>query len=160
VETGIIGKPTLKIEPGRFISCESTIIIAQINTIKNNGYKRFAGVDAGFNVLIRPTMYGSYHHIVVCKNNEENNMVTYDVAGPICESGDILGEARELPKLEEGEYLAILDAGAYGFTMSCPYNSRPRPAEVMVHEGESYLIRRAESYEDLIKNQQIPEYLK
>lgn len=160
VETGLIGEPTLKIEPGRFISCESTIILTQINTIKNNSYKWFAGVDAGFNILIRPTMYGSYHHILVCDNKKQDITITYDVAGPICESGDILGEAREFPKLEEEEYLAILDAGAYGYTMSCPYNSRPRPAEIIIHEGKSYLIRKAETYEDLLKDQQIPEYLK
>ncbi|MGV9171282.1 MAG: diaminopimelate decarboxylase [Promethearchaeia archaeon] len=159
VESGLIGKPTLKIEPGRFISCESTIILTQINTIKNNSYKWFAGMDAGFNVLIRPTMYGSYHHIVACNNEGGNEKITYDIAGPICESGDILGEAREFHKLEEEEYLAILDAGAYGFTMSFPYNSRPRPGEVLLHEGKSYLIREPESYEDLLKHQKIPDYL-
>ncbi|MFO8018395.1 MAG: diaminopimelate decarboxylase [Promethearchaeia archaeon] len=160
VKTGLLGEPTLKIEPGRFISCESTIILTQINTIKNNGYKWFAGVDAGFNVLIRPAMYGSYHHIMACNNRGENDTITYDIVGPICESGDILGREREFQKLEEEEYLAILDAGAYGFTMSSPYNSRPRPAEVLLHEGTSYLIREAESYEDLLEHQKIPDYLK
>ena len=87
-------------------------------------------------------------------------MTTYDVAGPICESGDILGKKRELPQLLEGDYLAILDAGAYGLTMSSPYNSRPRPAEVLVNEGKDYLVREAESLDDLLRHQVIPDHLK
>jgi len=160
VEKGKIGEPNLKIEPGRYISAEASIILAQINTIKNNGYKRFAGLNAGFNTLLRPTMYGSYHHIIGCKENPRNKVLKYDVAGPICESGDILGRDRDFPKLEEGDYLAILDAGAYGFTMSSPYNSRPRPAEILIDRGESYLIREAETFDDILQHQIIPKHLK
>ncbi|MFW9948315.1 MAG: diaminopimelate decarboxylase, partial [Candidatus Odinarchaeota archaeon] len=120
-----LGKPVFKIEPGRFLVAESCIIMTQINTIKDNGYKLFAGVDAGFNTLIRPTMYGSYHHIMKCNKNEQDKILKYDIAGPICESGDILGKERELPNLIEGDYLAILDTGAYGYVMSSNYNSRP-----------------------------------
>jgi diaminopimelate decarboxylase len=158
-EKANMGMPNLKVEPGRYLSAESSIILTQINTIKNNGYKLFAGVDAGFNTLIRPTMYGSYHHIISCKQNSERNLLKYDIAGPICESGDILGKDRQLPKLEEQEYLAILDAGAYGFIMSSAYNSRPKPAEVLIHNKKDFLVREAETLDDLIKNQIIPEHI-
>ena len=149
-----------KIEPGRYITAEASIILTQINTIKDNGYKLFAGVDAGFNTLIRPTMYGSYHHIIVCNKNSKEKTKKYDVVGPICESGDVFGKDRELPELFEGDYLAILDAGAYGFTMSSPYNSRPRPAEVLLNDQKSYLIRKAETFDDLLTHQEIPDHLK
>jgi diaminopimelate decarboxylase len=156
------GNPTLKIEPGRFLVAESSIILTQINTIKDNGYKKFAGVDAGFNTIIRPTMYGSYHHIISCISPTTSNgeKIHYDIAGPICESGDILGKARKLPKLHEKDYLAILDAGAYGFTMASVYNSRPCPPEILITDGKSYLIREAETYEDLFRLQKLPAHLK
>ena len=160
VEKGIIGEPFLFIEPGRYISAESCILLTQINTIKDNGYKVFAGINAGFNTLIRPTMYGSYHHIIPCNEKSEKKLETYDIVGPICESGDIIGKSRTLPELIEGDYLAILDAGAYGFTMSSNYNSRPRPAEILLSNGQSFKIRNEESYDDLIRNDIIPDYLK
>jgi len=160
VEKGDFGEPTFKIEPGRFLSAEASIILAQINTVKDNGFKKFAGLDAGFNTLIRPTMYGSYHHIIPCYMSEERDKVVYDVAGPICESGDILGRERELPELKEEEYLAILDAGAYGFTMSSPYNSRPRAAEILINDGKMIKIREAETYDDILKHQTIADHLK
>jgi diaminopimelate decarboxylase len=153
-------KPNLKIEPGRFLCAEASIILTQINTIKNNGYKLFAGVDAGFNTLIRPTMYGSYHHIIPCNQNKDDKLLKYDIAGPICESGDILGKDRNLPILNEEDFLAILDTGAYGFIMSSSYNSRPRPAEILINQGKSHLIRTAENNEDLLRHQTIPDYLK
>ena len=104
-------------------------------------------------------MYGSYHHIIVCNNNTKEKTHKYDVVGPICESGDVLGKDRELPELFEGDYLAILDAGAYGYTMSSPYNSRPQPAEILINNGNSYLVRKAETYDDLLNNQIIPDHL-
>lgn len=155
-----IGEPAFKIEPGRYLSAESSIILTQINTIKNNGYKLFAGVDAGFNTLLRPILYNSYHHIIPCNKKDKEKTLTYDVAGPICESGDILGKNRELPELNEKEFLAILDAGAYGFTMSSTYNSRPRAAEILIKDGNIHKIREAETYDDLLKNQIIPDHLK
>jgi len=159
VEKGNIGGPFLFIEPGRFISAESGIILTQINTIKDNGFKLFAGIDAGFNTLIRPSMYGAYHHIIVCNEKKKDQILKYDIVGPICESGDVLGKERELPELKEGDYLAILDAGAYGFTMSSPYNSRPRPAEILIDDGNTYIIRNEETFDDLIRNQILPDYL-
>jgi diaminopimelate decarboxylase len=155
-----IGEPAFKIEPGRYLSAESSIILTQINTIKNNGYKLFAGVNAGFNTLLRPVLYNSYHHIILCNKKGKEKTLTYDVAGPICESGDILGKNRELLKLNEKEFLAILDVGAYGFVMSSTYNSRPRAAEILIKDGYTHKIREAEAYEDLLKQQIIPDHLK
>ncbi|MFX0039168.1 MAG: diaminopimelate decarboxylase [Promethearchaeota archaeon] len=160
VEKGDIGEPSLFIEPGRYISGESSIILTQINTIKDNGFKLFAGIDAGFNTLIRPTLYGSYHHIIVCKEKVREISLKYDIAGPICESGDVLGKEREFPELDEGDYLAILDAGAYGYTMSSPYNSRPRPAELLINKGNVYKIRNSETFDDLLRGETIPDHLK
>ncbi|MFW9896733.1 MAG: diaminopimelate decarboxylase, partial [Candidatus Thorarchaeota archaeon] len=154
------GEPRFIIEPGRYLSAESSIILAQINTVKDNGYKKFVGINAGFNTLIRPTMYGSYHHIIPCLENKERDMTKYDVVGPICESGDIIGKERLLTELKEEEYLAILDAGAYGFVMSSFYNSRPRPAEILINNGKTFKIREEETYEDLFRNQILPEHLK
>jgi diaminopimelate decarboxylase len=126
--------------------------------IKDNGFKLFAGMDAGFNTLIRPAFYGSYHQIIPCKQKSEK--LVYDIVGPICESGDVLGKEREISRLNEGDIIAILDAGAYGFVMSSPYNSRPRPAEILIKDGRSFLIREAESFDDLTRLQSIPDYLK
>ena len=160
IESEDVGEPIFKIEPGRFLTAESSIILTQINTIKNNGYKLFAGVDAGFNTLLRPTLYNSYHHIIPCNKKDKEKSSTYDITGPICESGDILGKGRELNKLEEKEVLAILDVGAYGFTMSSSYNSRPRSSEILINNGKLYKIREAESFDDLLKHQIIPDHLK
>ncbi len=160
VNTEDIEEPVFKIEPGRYLTAESSIILTQINTIKDNGYKLFAGINAGFNTLIRPTLYGSYHHIIVCHKKEKEKKLKYDIAGPICESGDILGKDRELPELREGDFLAILDAGAYGYTMSSNYNSRPRSSEILINNGNIFKIREAESLDDLLKLQIIPDHLK
>lgn len=160
VRNGNLGDPQFKMEPGRYLIAEASIILAQINTIKNNGYKRFAGLNAGFNTLIRPMLYGSYHHIIKCDNRNENEILTYDIVGPICESGDVLGKDREFSKLKEDEYLAILDTGAYGFTMSSNYNSRTRSAEILINRGCIHIIREAEKFSNLIAHQIIPDHLK
>jgi diaminopimelate decarboxylase len=112
----------------------------------------FAGVDAGFNTLIRPAMYGSYHHIL---NATSMNGAPrkYDVYGPLCESGDIFARDRDISTIKEGDLLAIMNAGAYGFSMASNYNSRPRPAEVIVLAGESRLVRKREDFSDLLKGQ-------
>ncbi|MFX1357205.1 MAG: diaminopimelate decarboxylase [Promethearchaeota archaeon] len=155
-----IKEPEFKIEPGRYLSAEASIILTQINTMKDNGFKLFAGVDAGFNTLIRPTLYGSYHHIISCNIKNKEKSYIYDIAGPICESGDILGKEREMLELKEGEILAVLDSGAYGYIMSSQYNSRPRPAEILIWDGKSFKIREEEHFDDLLKLQKIPEHLK
>jgi len=160
IERNDIGTPTIKIEPGRFLTAESTILVTQINTIKDNGYKRFAGVDAGFNTLIRPMLYGSYHHVIPCIKKKKNKLFKYDVVGPICESGDVLAKNREMEELNERDVLVILDAGAYGYTMSSCYNARPRAAEILLADKNSYVIRKAETYDDLLQAQKVPDYLK
>jgi len=160
VEKGNFGQPKFIIEPGRYLLAESCILLTQINTIKDNGFKMFAGINAGFNTLIRPTLYNSYHHIIVCDENERKNQIKYDITGPICESGDVMGKDRYLPDLKEGDYLAILDTGAYGYTMSSSYNSRPRPGEILINKGRTFKIREGETFKDLVRNQEIPDHLK
>ncbi|WP_457558764.1 diaminopimelate decarboxylase [Candidatus Harpocratesius sp.] len=156
-----LGTPYLVIEPGRYISSEASILVSQINTIKDNGFRKFIGIDAGFNTLIRPILYNSYHEIIpVIKHDSENSIIA-DVVGQICESGDIIGREREFSQVNEGDFLAILDAGAYGFSMSSNYNSRPRPAEVLISRNcEITIIRERESFQDLLIHQKVPERLK
>ncbi|OFV66973.1 MAG: diaminopimelate decarboxylase [Candidatus Syntrophoarchaeum butanivorans] len=155
-EAGV--SPTLILEPGRYIVADSTVLLTRVNTVKR-AYKNFVATDAGFNLLARPVLYGSYHRIVVANKMDLPPEETYTIVGPICESGDILGEDRRLPKIEKGDILAILDTGAYGFSMSSQYNQRPRCAEVLVSDGRVELIREEESVGDLMMRQRIPDRL-
>jgi diaminopimelate decarboxylase len=149
-----LGQPYLHVEPGRYIVADASILLTRINTLKVTPHRKFIGVDAGFNTLIRPAMYGSYHPIVVANKVNAPEMEKYDVAGPICESGDLLAKDRRLPQVEEGDLLAVLNAGAYGFSMSSQYNGRPRAAEVLVKEGKYKLVREREDLDDLMASQQ------
>ena len=155
-----LGEPWFCIEPGRYIICDAGILLTLVNTVKTTPFKKFVGVDAGFNILIRPAMYGSYHPIVVANKLRFKDEEVYDIAGPLCESGDLLAKDRKLPRICEGDLLAILNAGAYGFSMSSNYNSRPRCGEVLVKNGEYALVRRKERLEDLLRGQEIPSWLK
>jgi diaminopimelate decarboxylase len=128
-----------------------------VNTVKVTPTKKFVGVDAGFNTLIRPTMYGSYHPLLVANKLSLANKETYDVVGPICESGDALAKDRALPLIEEGDLLAVLNAGAYGFSMSSQYNARPRAAEVMIRQGKAVVIREREQLDNLTAHQKVEE---
>ncbi len=148
-----LGEPVFQVEPGRYIVADASILLATVNTVKATPYRKFAGVDAGFNTLVRPAMYGSYHPIVVANKLDAEETEKYDVAGPICESGDLLAKDRKLPEVEEGDLLAILNAGAYGFSMSSQYNARPRAAEVLVKEGKYKLVREREQFDDLMVSQ-------
>jgi len=150
-----LGKPFLFVEPGRYLVCDASILLTAVNTVKVTPSRKFVGVDAGFNTLIRPTMYGSYHPILVANKLNEADKETYDVAGPICESGDLLAKERLLPEIQEGDLLAVLNAGAYGYSMSSQYNSRPRAAEVMVRGGKALVVREREQLKDLIANQRV-----
>ena len=152
-----LGKPFLCVEPGRYLVCDASILLTKVNTVKVTPQKKFAGVDAGFNTLLRPTMYGSYHSILIANKLSRPEKETYDVVGPICESGDVLAKNRTLPKVEEGDLLAVMNAGAYGFSMSSQYNSRPRPAEVMIRQGKDILVRKREELGDLIYTQRMAE---
>ena len=152
-------KLTLIMEPGRSIVGNAGILVTKTLYLKEGEDKEFVIVDAGMNDLIRPSLYDAYHRIEpVVKNKRET--VLCDVVGPICESGDFLARGRELNRVKQGEYLAAMSAGAYGFSMSSNYNSRPRAAEVMVKGKEHFLIRKRETYEDLVRNERIPKVLK
>ncbi len=150
-----LGEPFFCVEPGRFLVADASILLTTVNTLKATPFRKFIGVDAGFNTLVRPAMYGSYHHILVvnkmCASEEEK----YDVAGPICESGDLLAKDRRLPIMEEGDLLAVLNAGAYGFSMSSQYNARPRAAEILVSDGKYKLVREREQFDDLMSSQRM-----
>ncbi len=137
-------RPHLAIEPGRFLVAESTYLLTRINTVKETPRITFLGVDAGFNTLVRPTMYDAYHHIIAATHMTQPATHHYTICGPICETGDILGSKRNLPPCQEGDLLAICDAGAYGFSMASRYNTRGLPAEVMVENGTPRLIRARE----------------
>lgn len=152
-----LGKPFLFIEPGRYLVSDASILLTRVNTVKITPTKNFIGVDAGFNTLVRPTMYGSYHPIIVANKLGIADKETYDVVGPICESGDALAKDRMLPIVEEGDLLAILNAGAYGFSMSSQYNARPRAAEVLIRQGKSFIIREREQLGNLTANQKMAE---
>lgn len=149
----------LWLEPGRYLVGNAGILICRVNSIKETPYKKFVNVDTGFNTLIRPAMYNAYHKIRVLNRWDQVAEEEYDIAGNICESGDIFAKNRKLPRVEEGDLIAILDAGAYGFAMSSQYNSRPRPAEVLLWGKTVEVIRERETYEDLFRNQKIPKDL-
>ncbi|UJX40122.1 diaminopimelate decarboxylase [Desulfovibrio sp. JY] len=140
---------TLILEPGRVIVGNAGILVTEVVYTKKTPSKDFVIVDAAMNDLIRPSLYDSYHAIREVRP-AEREMLNVDVVGPICESGDFLARDRELPSVAPGEYLAVYSAGAYGFTMSSNYNSRPRAAEVLVDGDTVTLARRRETYEDLV----------
>jgi diaminopimelate decarboxylase len=152
-------KLTLIIEPGRSIAGNAGILVTKTLYLKKSEEKEFIIVDAGMNDLIRPSFYGAYHHLLPVVR-KKRGIVICDVVGPICESGDFLARERELKKIKQGEYLAVMGAGAYAFSMSSNYNSRPRAAEVMVKGRDHFLIRERETYSDLIRNERIPAFLK
>ncbi|MBI5167125.1 MAG: diaminopimelate decarboxylase [candidate division NC10 bacterium] len=150
---------TVILEPGRVIAGNAGILVTRVLYTKRTPAKNFVVVDAGMNDLIRPSLYGSYHSILPVKKLPSAPGLVADVVGPICESGDFLAKDREIPEPEMGDLLAVMSAGAYGFTMSSNYNSRPRASEVMVKGGKFYIIRERESYEDLIKGEHVPDFL-
>jgi len=148
------------LEPGRYISCDSTILLTRCVDIKDAGTKKYVGVDAGFNTLIRPAMYDSYHNIADGSKFGKACTARYDIAGPICETGDYLGHDRVLPDPQEGDVMVVYNAGAYGFSMSSNYNSRPLCAEVLVNDGKAELIRERETVEEMWRHQIVPERLR
>ncbi|MGQ9749083.1 diaminopimelate decarboxylase [Desulfosoma sp.] len=146
---------TLIFEPGRVIVGNAGILVTRVLYTKSTPTKHFVIVDAGMNDLIRPSLYGAYHHIqpVVPPEREQE---TVDVVGPICESGDFLARERTLPRLVPRDLLAVMSAGAYGFSMASNYNSRPRPAEILVDGKTYHVIRRRETWDDLVRLENIP----
>ena len=154
----------LEIEPGRFLVAESGFLLTEIRAVKRMGENLFYLVDAGFNNLARPILYGAYHPIsVVPSDDQPRQEVEVIVGGPLCESGDIFTQqeggfvsSRRLPEAHVGEYLVLECAGAYGAVMGSNYNSKPHAAEVLVVEGQAELVRRRQSSEDLFRDERIP----
>ena len=149
---------TLILEPGRVIVGNAGVLISKVLYTKENEEKRFVIVDAGMNDLVRPSYYGSYHQILPVKEEVREEVVA-DVVGPICESSDFFAKGRRIPSLRAGELIALMSAGAYGFSMSTNYNARPRIAEVLVRDDQMFVIREREGYEDLIRGEEIPDFL-
>ncbi len=148
-------------EPGRFISGNSGVLITKVLYVKQSPGKRFIIVDAGMNDLIRPALYDAYHEILPVKSlGGRQRLLKADVVGPICESADFLAKNRRLPEVKEGDLLAVMGTGAYGFSMSSNYNARPRAAEVMVIRGRYYIVRQRQTYQDLIRGEVIPKVLR
>lgn len=138
-------------EPGKFLVSESGVLLVRVDQVKHTTATVFAGVDSGLNHLIRPMLYGSYHHIVNASAPGGKPRI-YTVAGYICET-DTFGWDRKIAEVHEGDVLAFLNAGAYGYSMASNYNSRPRPAEVLVHKGRPHVIRRREELDDMLRTQ-------
>ncbi len=149
---------TIIMEPGRAICGNSGVLVTKLLYTKKNSLKTFYVVDAAMNDLGRPSLYDAYHEIRPVNERPGADNVTVDVVGPICETGDFLARDRDLPILSPGELLTVMSAGAYGFTMSSNYNSRPRAAEVMVRGSRFEIIRQRETYEDLIRGETIPQW--
>ncbi|MBI4445885.1 MAG: diaminopimelate decarboxylase [Acidobacteria bacterium] len=141
-------------EPGRFIVGNAGVLLNQVLYNKVSQAKRFIVVDGAMNDLLRPSLYQSYHEILPVKKSEKEG-IQADVVGPICESGDFFAKDRVLPQLQAGEYLAVMNAGAYGFVLSSNYNSRPRVAEILVHGSQIHVIRSREGFEDLIRGESL-----
>lgn len=139
---------TIICEPGRFIVGNSGVFLTQVLCQKENQGKHFVIVDGAMNDLIRPSLYGAYHQIIALKESQDS--ICADIVGPICESGDYLGKNITLPKIERGDILAVLSAGAYGFSMASNYNTRPKSAEVAIEQGRITLVRKRETFEDII----------
>jgi len=172
-----LGIQTL-VEPGRFLIGNAGVLLTQVRYLKQTGSKKFAIVDAGMNDLIRPALYQSYHEIVpvnepstvsieerggreapgegefVSRSNSKRGKI--DIVGPVCESGDFFALDREMPELREGDLLAIMSAGAYGFVMASNYNSRPLPAEALVRGDKLALIRKRQTWNDLVREEVDP----
>lgn len=149
---------TFILEPGRVIVGNAGVLVTEVLYTKNNGDKTFVIVDAGMNDLLRPSLYDSYHKIRPVDLQDRDEVIS-DIVGPICESGDYLARRRVLSRLERGDLIAVMSAGAYGFSMSSNYNSRPRVPEVLVRDETYYVIRSRETREDLVRGETIPDFL-
>ncbi|MEK6398271.1 MAG: diaminopimelate decarboxylase, partial [Terriglobus sp.] len=139
----------LLLEPGRFLVGQAGALVTRVLYRKANGDKKFTIVDAGMNDLIRPALYQAHHEIVPVLRNEKAPQEESDIVGPVCESGDFFARSRALQQTEQGDLIALLDAGAYGLSLSSNYNTRVRPAEVLIEDGKGRLIRRRETYDEL-----------
>ncbi|SDZ75720.1 diaminopimelate decarboxylase [Thiothrix caldifontis] len=142
------------VEPGRAIAANAGILVTEVEFLKLSEYKNFAVVDAAMNDLIRPALYSAWQEIIPVVPRTEGETVTYDIVGPVCETADFLGKERDL-NIQPGDFLAVRSSGAYGFTMASNYNTRPRAAEVMVAGDEVYVVRERETFDDLLRGEQV-----
>ena len=150
---------TLILEPGRVIVGNAGLLVTEVLYLKDHEEKKFVVVDSGMNDLIRPALYGSYQAVRPVAESKAETIVA-DVVGPICESGDFFAKDREIPRPSPGDLLAVMSAGAYGFTMASNYNSHPRPPEVLVDADKYYVVRERETLDDLIRGETIPPALR
>ena len=156
LETALSGLDVkLLLEPGRFLVAQAGALLTRVLFVKRNGKKTFVVTDAGMNDLIRPALYEAFHEIVPV-TPREGKAVKVDIVGPVCETGDFFARDRNLAPVERGDLLAILDAGAYGMAQASNYNTRPRPAEVLLQAGKATLIRRRETIQDLLATEILP----
>jgi len=144
-------------EPGRFLVGNAGVLLTTVLYRKETPEKKFLIVDAGMNDLIRPALYQGHHEIVPLQRRSNQPVEKVDVVGPVCESGDFFAENCQLPRVERGEKLAILSAGAYGFTMASNYNARPLPHEILIEGKTMRMVRERQTWEDLIKDELITE---
>jgi diaminopimelate decarboxylase len=143
------------IEPGRVLVGNAGMLVTRVLYVKETDVKRFVVVDGAMNDLIRPVLYEAYHEIRPVEQSGHHSMQTVDVVGPVCESGDFFARERELPDVQEGQLLAVMSAGAYGFVMASNYNSRPRAAEVVVDGARLHIVRDRESFEDVVRGEHV-----
>ncbi len=146
-------------EPGRVIAGNAGILLTRVLYMKETGDKKFVIVDAAMNDLLRPSLYDAHHDILPVRRTPHATEDAVDVVGPVCESGDFLAHNRTMPSVKAGDLLAVMSAGAYGFTMASNYNSRPRVSEILVKGGENFVIRERETFDDLIRGERIPAFL-
>jgi diaminopimelate decarboxylase len=144
-------------EPGRVMVGNAGVLVTKVLYNKVTDVKRFIVVDAAMNDLIRPVLYEAYHNIQPVKKPTAPKIVTADVVGPVCESGDFLAQHREMPEPAQGDLLAVMSAGAYGAVMGSNYNSRPRVAEILVDGADAHVVRERDTFEDVIRNEKIVE---
>jgi len=149
----------LILEPGRVIVGNAGMLVTRVLYTKKSEDKNFIIVDAGMNDLVRPSLYGAYQGILPLKKSK-GDMIKADIVGPICETGDFLAKGRSMQDFEKDDFLAVESAGAYGFTMSSNYNSRPKIAEILVNGTECYIVRKRETYDDLVRHENVPEHIK
>ncbi|HIM57989.1 MAG TPA: diaminopimelate decarboxylase [Gammaproteobacteria bacterium] len=149
-----VGNIEIILEPGRAVVGNAGIFITKVEFLKQNSEHSFAIIDGAMNDLLRPSFYNAYHQVLPVNENSNGIQASWDLVGPICETGDFLAKDRDL-SLSQGDYLALMSAGAYGFTMSSNYNSRPRVAEVMVDGDQHHLVRERETIQDLFYNESI-----
>jgi diaminopimelate decarboxylase len=148
------------LEPGRFMVASAGALLARVEYLKRGHGRNFLILDAAMNDLVRPAMYDAYHEIVPLQRDTSRRAIKVDVVGPICESSDCFAKDRVLQELGEGEYVAFLTAGAYGYAMASRYNARAMPAEVLVRGGSFELVTARESFEQMIAGERVPAWLK